>query len=83
MKQTTETEFVPMRLIPTSELGPSSTTKITATCTIKGDAADEFEAIMEKYQLNRSQLVLQMVYHCLGKSKELKDLYTRLQILAK
>lgn len=75
--------FKPMRLIPAPAEGSQSSTKITATCTLKGEVADEFEKLADEYGLNRSQLIVQMVYHCLGRSSELKDFYRRLQILGK
>lgn len=74
--------FVPLRLTPLPSQDTSST-KITATTTIKGVAADEFEALCEKYGLNRSQLTLQMVYHCLNRTEDLKSFYKRLAILGK
>lgn len=73
--------FTPIRLqaVPTQEHG--SLTKVVISGTIKGNAADEFEKLREEYGLNRSQLMAQMVYHCLNRSDELKDLYKRLAIL--
>lgn len=75
--------FVPMRLEPVTPSPDKSYTKITATTTIKGVAADEFEALCASYGLNRSQLVLQMVYHCLNRTKDLEDFYKRLAVLGK
>lgn len=74
-------KFMPIRLRPAPEEDSQSTTKITVSSTLKGSAADEFEAICRDYNLNRSQLVVQMVYHCLGKTNELRDFYRRLVIL--
>lgn len=77
----TKNTFVPMRLqaVPAGEI--SSNARLTVTGTLKGSAAEDFQKLMEKYSLNRSQLMVQMVYHCLGKTSELKDFYKRLAIL--
>ena len=69
--------------IPSVTAGLSDPRKITVTTSIRGKAADEFEAMCENYGLNRSQLLTQMVYHCLGRSEELKDFYRRVAILGR
>lgn len=48
--------------------------KITATCTLKGEAADLFEKMVSENNLNRSLLARQMIYHCLGMEKEMQEL---------
>jgi hypothetical protein len=57
--------------------------KLTCTTTIRGKAAIDFEDLCEKSGLNRSQLLTQMVYHCLGRSNELKEFYRRVAVLGK
>jgi serine/threonine protein kinase HipA of HipAB toxin-antitoxin module len=52
------------------------------TATLKGEVADEFMKIAEEAGLNKSQLALQMIYHALNKTEDLKDFYRRLAILA-
>jgi hypothetical protein len=74
-------KFKPMKLVPASREEASSPTKLTVTALLKGAIADEFEQLRTDYGLNRSQLLVQMVYHCLGKTAELKDFYRRLNIL--
>lgn len=72
--------FTPMRLQSAPEKD-NNPTKLTATTTLKGEAAEEFEKLASEFGLNRSQLLTQMVYHCLGKTEQLKDFYRRLVIL--
>lgn len=74
-------KFEPMRLVPAPQAELQSLTKLCASCTLKGDIADEFEKMREEYGLSRAHLMRQMVYHCLGRSEELKDFYKRLAIL--
>lgn len=78
MKQ--NTEFVPMRLpvLPDKDNNPL---KLTITTTVRGSIVTDFEDLAREYGLNRSQLLAQMVHHCLGKTEELKDFYKRLAIL--
>lgn len=73
--------FRPIKLLeaPVGEVGSAKT---TVTCTLKGSAAEEFETLCNANGLSKSQLLTQMVYHCLNKSDNLKDLYRRLAILA-
>lgn len=74
--------FVPMRLTPPpSETDPGPTSKLSISATLKGPVADEFEKLKNDFGLSRSQLMVQMVYHCMGRSAELKDFYRRLMIL--
>lgn len=75
-------KFVPFEL-PKVSPGSSDVNKLTATTTLRGAAADDFEDLCEKSGLNRSQLLTQMVYHCLGRSSELKEFYRRIAILGK
>ena len=75
-------KFKPMKLIPAPGTGSQTGgPSITCTCTIKGEIAKQFEAMQDEYGLNRAQLVRRMVYHCLGRTEELKDFYKRLAIL--
>lgn len=73
-------KFVPMKLQEVLQVDVGND-KVTVTTTIKGIAAQEFEEMRKKAGLNRSQLLTQMVYHCLGRSKDLKDFYRRLAVL--
>lgn len=75
-------KFAPFE-IPRVTPGNSDVNKLTCTTTIRGAAADEFEELAEKSGLNKSQLLTQMVYHCLGRSGELKEFYRRIAILGK
>lgn len=77
----TKEGFKPMRLQLAPRVDTSSFTKVTISGTLKGPAAEEFEKMRESSGLNRSQLMVQMIYHCLGKTDELKDFYKRLAIL--
>ena len=70
-----------MRLAPAPKEDQASSKKITISTTIRGDAAEEFEQLCEKNGLNKSQLAIQMIYHCLNKTQDLKDFYRRIQIL--
>jgi len=80
--ETVDSGFEPMSLVVmTPEIGSSS--RLTVTSTLKGLAAEEFQAMCEKAGINRSQLVTQMVYHCLNRTADLKDFYKRLAILGK
>lgn len=74
--------FVPL-IVPTAPETKEGSAKTTATVNLKGVAAEEFLALSEQYGLNRSQLLLQMVYHCLNRTEDLKDLYRRIAILGK
>lgn len=74
-------EFVPIRLQAAPIVEAGSNSKLTVSATLKGLTADEFEKMRQESGLNRSQLVVQMIYHCLGKTEELKDFYRRLAIL--
>lgn len=73
-------KFKPFKLI---KLDPSihSTSRTTVTTTLKGSVSEEFDKMCEETGLNKSQLLTQMVFHCLGKSAELKDFYRRLAVL--
>lgn len=74
-------KFEPIRLQdPPRE--PEWKSRLTVSATLKGDVCQEFEKMAEEYGLNRSQLIVQMVHHCLGRTEELKDFYRRLAILA-
>jgi hypothetical protein len=73
-------KFTPMVLQAPPALD-STPHKMTLSCTIKGKAAAEFEKILQETGLNKSQLMVQMIYHCLNRTEELKDLYRRLAIL--
>lgn len=55
---------------PEPKVGPEdqSTTTITATVTLRGRVADMYEEMVRENNLNRSKLLKQMVYHCLGYS---------------
>lgn len=74
-------KFTPMRLQTVTLEQSASDSRVTVTTTLKGSAADEFEILGKEFGLNRSQLLTQMVYHCLGKTNELRDFYRRLVIL--
>jgi len=67
-------EFTPIGLSPIS-IKTDSATRLTATVLLRGKIAEEFEAMVRDNNLNRSQLLTQMVYHCLNRSEELEDLY--------
>lgn len=72
--------FTPITLqaAPAQDHSPA---RVTVTATLKGVAAEEFEELCSKHGLNRSQLLTQMVYHCLNRTEDLKDFYRRLAIL--
>lgn len=74
--------FKPLKLVAVQTDNSNAGRRLTITCTLKGDAAVEFERLVEETGLNKSQLSLQMVYHALGKTDDLKDFYRRLAILA-
>lgn len=74
--------FTPME-IPKVCPGRPEVNKLTCTTTIRGEAAKEFEALCDKYDINKSQLLTQMVYHCLNRSDDLRDFYRRVAILGK
>lgn len=74
--------FAPFE-IPKVTPGNSDVQKLTCTTTIRGEAAEDFEDLCQKSGLNRSQLLTQMVYHCLNRSSELKEFYRRIAILGK
>lgn len=69
--------------IPSVVPGQRDVYKLVATTTIRGDAATQFEKMCEQTGLNRSQLLTQMVYHCLGRTGELKEFYQRIAILGR
>lgn len=77
-----ENEFVPFK-IPSVSSNSSDTRRLTCTTTLRGDIVNEFEDVCEKYGLNRSQLMTQMVYHCLGRTADLQEFYKRVAILGK
>lgn len=81
-KKDKDSAFVPFE-IPRVTPGQTETHKLTCTTTIRGKAADDFEDLCEKSGLNKSQLLTQMVYHCLGRSGELKEFYRRVAIMGK
>lgn len=74
--------FEPMRLQP-YDLGKpeKSHLQLTLSTTIRGQIVEDLEKLQEEYGLNRSQLLRQMIYHCLGKTEELKEFYKRMSIL--
>lgn len=72
--------FSPMRL-QEAPAGDPNKTRVTITTTLKGKAGEEFEEMCSKNGLNRSQLLTQMVYHCLNRTEDLKDFYRRIAIL--
>ncbi len=74
-------KFQPM-LLAVAPNRAGSYVKTTISTTIKGDAAEEFDKMVEKTGLTKSQLALQMIHHCLDKTQDLKNLYRRLAILA-
>ena len=74
--------FKPMQLIALQSIKEGPVSRVTVTTTIKGSAADDFEKMCRDSGLNRSQLLTQMVYHCLNRTDELKDFYKRLAILS-
>lgn len=73
-------KFTPMTLVE-APVGDTNKSRVTVTTTLKGAAAEEFEEMCEKFGLNRSQLLTQMVYHCLNRTADLKDFYRRIAIL--
>lgn len=74
--------FVPMRLENLPHVDYNSA-KTTVTTTLKGVVADEFEKLCSESGLNKSQLLVQMVYHCLNRTEDLREFYRRLAILGK
>lgn len=74
--------FSPFTL-PSVSQGTYNDAKLTCTTTIRGNAAREFEKICNESGLNRSQLLTQMVYHCLNRSEELKEFYRRVAVMGK
>lgn len=75
-------EFVPI-IVPYNkpENRTHRGTALTVTTTVHGDVADEFEKMVEETNSNRSYLLRQMVYHCLGKKDLLEDLKRQLALL--
>ena len=57
---------IPFHTIKTGSQA-SSEYNITITTTLKGDVAKQFEQMVEENNLNKSFLLKQMVYHCLGR----------------
>lgn len=74
--------FQPLKLRSLEAKAAYSDRRVTVTATLKGEVADEFMKIAEEAGLNKSQLALQMIYHALNKTEDLKDFYRRLAILA-
>lgn len=68
-------EPVPLPVFVKSESGYGP--YVTATVNLKGDIGAEFEKMATDNNLNRSQLLRQMIYFCLGRKDELKDLAAR------
>lgn len=81
-KEASDKAFQPFE-IPRVTPGQPDPNKLTCTTTIRGAAVGDFEKLCEKSGLNKSQLLTQMVYHCLGRSGELKEFYRRIAILGK
>ena len=81
-KSVQNTAFKPMKLQDPPAGMSGYQNKTVVTCTVKGYACDDFEKLVIETGLSKSQLGLQMIYHCLGRTKELENLYKRLAFLA-
>ncbi len=71
--------FTPIKMPPFVPSNNSRGMPVTISTTIHGDIGQQFEAMVAANNLNRSALLRQMIFHCLGAKTELE--FIRRQIL--
>lgn len=66
-----KSNFQPIRIPFVHTAGAHRGPVLNAGVTLRGEAAEIFEKMIADNNLNRSALLRQMVYHCLGLESEL------------